>query len=150
MPDRLLFDPRQLPEGVIAPDKLTRANALVARLRSRLVGEIDLHGPTAAVIAGMIRAHNQCFIRRCLYFAEAGVSAVAAGYGLASLAIARSIVETVASYIDFEAQLEALLGEGDPEHLYDFLRTAVFAGMPMQPGAGGGVANGGASPDRAH
>jgi hypothetical protein len=131
-----LFDLRQLPEGVIAPAKLASVDALIARLRARLVGEVELSGPTTAAIGGMVRAHNQCFIRRCLYFAEAGAGAVAAGYGLASLTIARSLIETVASYLDFAAQLEALLGEGDPGRLRDFVHAGAFAGGgPTEPGA---------------
>lgn len=138
MASKPLFAPQDLPEGVIAPERLDRVNATVESLRARLVEEIDIAG-AASPAAAMVLAHNQCFIRRCLYFAEAGAGAVAAGYGLASLTIARSLIESIASCIDFAAQVETLLRNGDPARLHAFVHTTAFASamsLSMEPQEG--------------
>lgn len=122
---------------MIDAEKLERVNTLIERRRARLADSIDIGGASAA---GMVAAHNQCFLRRCLYFAEAGAGTVSAGHGLASLTIARSLIETIASYLDFADQLEALLAAGDSEQLRDFARAAAL-GTPIEAAEGEAVSS---------
>lgn len=127
MPD-MLFDPAAVPAEVASPAEVTEVNAVIQKLRDRRVNRIMMpEAGSGFRVSNMIRAYNQTQIRRCLQLIESALRNIYAGAGLTALMDVRSIYETVACFLHFEAKLDDLLKEGDLQKIHDFVQTRSFS-----------------------
>ena len=128
MPKSPLFDPERVPPDVVSADGVRQINALIERLRGRLVERIQIAEPGSGFrLSNMIRSYTQAHLRRSLQYIEAAEEELFAGRGLVALSCVRSIFENVAAYCDFEQKLLPLLQQGDITKIHDFVRARAFA-----------------------
>jgi hypothetical protein len=64
----------------------------------------------------------QAHLRRCLVLIHSAYNLFFVENGLVTLMSLRAIYETVASFLDFEKKLQALLAEGNIQKIYDFAK----------------------------
>jgi hypothetical protein len=124
-----LFDPAYVPADVVSPASVAEVNAVVQRLRERLVDRVEFQEPVSRFrVSNMARVYNQSHLRRCLQLIEAAHHLVYAGQGLAALMIIRSLYETVANYVAVSKQLVDLIEATAPlEQIHDFIHSRTFA-----------------------
>lgn len=102
---------------------LAEVNALVGRLRARLVDRIDLpEPPTGTRLFNMIRSYLQAHLRRALTFLDGGYAEYLAGRPLMTEMAARAIYESVANLCDYSDKLKPLCDVGNLEAI-DALAT---------------------------
>jgi hypothetical protein len=122
-----LFNPRAMPGG-LSPAHVQHVNDIVRRLRARRVERIEVPEPGSRFqLSNTIRAYNQAHLRRALMFIEAAHHHVSSGSGLVALTAVRCVFETVANFLDFEGELQALLSEGDLKKIHEFMRNRAHA-----------------------
>jgi hypothetical protein len=124
-----LFDPASVPADVLSPGGVAEVNAVVERLRARLVDRVELQEPVSRFrVSNMARVYTQSHLRRSLQLIEAAHDLVYAGHGLAALMIVRSLYETVANYVAVSKQLVELIEAASPlQQIHDFIHSRTFA-----------------------
>ena len=110
------------------PDEfLIEVNALIDRLRSRLVQRIDLpEPPTGVRLFNMIRAYLQAHVRRALMFLDGGYAEFLAGRPLMTEMAARAMYESVANLCDFADKLKPLCEAGNLEAIDQLATKSAF------------------------
>jgi hypothetical protein len=124
-----LFDPAYVPADVVSRDRVGEVNALVERLRSRVVDRIEMPEPGSRFqVSNMARVYSQAHLRRCLQFIEGAHQLVYTGYGLAAVTMVRAIYETVANYVAVSQRFVELIEADSPlQEIHDFIHTRTFA-----------------------
>ncbi|WP_316204192.1 hypothetical protein [Bradyrhizobium sp. SZCCHNS3051] len=121
-----MFERAQAPAEY--PDEfLAEVNALVERLRARLVDRIDLpEPPTGTRLFNMIRAYLQAHLRRALTFLNGGHAEYLGGRPLMTEMAARAIYESVANICDFSDKLKPLSDAGDMQGIDELATKSAF------------------------
>jgi hypothetical protein len=121
-----IFDREQAPPEY--PDELlAEVNALVDRLRAKLVQRIDLaEPPTGVRLFNMIRAYLQAHLRRALTFLDGGHAEYLAGRPLMTEMAARAIYESVANICDFADKLKPLCDSQDFQAIDELATKSAF------------------------
>jgi hypothetical protein len=128
MPKSPLFDPARVPPDVVSSEGVRQVNAMIERLRGRLVDRLQIAEPgTGFRLSNMIRSYTQAHLRRSLQYIEGAEEEVFASRGLVAISCVRSIFENVAAYYDFEQKLMPLLQEGNIKKIHEFVRARAFA-----------------------
>jgi hypothetical protein len=122
----VLFDRSQCPPEF--PDELLAdVNAIINRLRSRLVTRIDLpEPPTGTRLFNLVRAYLQAHLRRVLTFLDAGHAEFLAGRPLMTEMATRAIYESVANLCDFADKLRPFCDAGDLTAIDELATKAAF------------------------
>lgn len=121
-----LFEKDHYPSGV-APDLAEQVNAMIDRLRTRLVKEIPLEEPPTGIRTfNKVRAYLQAHLRRMFVFLDGGHAEYLAGRPLMTELAARSILENVAAVCDFIEKLKPLCDANDFQGIDDLVMKAAF------------------------
>jgi hypothetical protein len=122
----VLFDESQLPPEV-SPELMNGVNAVVARLRGKLVKEIVLpEGPLGLRVPNLVRGYLQAHLRRLLTFLDGGHGEYLAGRPLMTELATRAIYENVASLCDFTDKLKPLCEAVDYAGIEKHVSKAAF------------------------
>ena len=76
-----LFDSADVPADAGSPTEVAEANAIVQKLRPRLVDRVEYF----SLLSNKARVYSQSHLRRCLQLIDAAHDLVYAGQGLAAL-----------------------------------------------------------------
>jgi hypothetical protein len=124
----MLIDFSLVPPGIASKTQVDNINACFDRLSARLVDQITIPEPGSTFRASnLIRVYLQSHLRRMLQLTEAAFSEFFDGRGIASIMCARGLYEGVATVLDFEKELVALIKAGDVQKVFDFTKERAHA-----------------------
>jgi hypothetical protein len=118
-----LFDESHLPPEM-SLELLHGVNAIIARLRGKLVKEIVL--PEGLRVPNLVRGYLQAHLRRMLTFLDGGLAEYVAGRPLMTDLATRAIYENVASLCDFVDKLKPLCEAVDYAGIGEHVTKAAF------------------------
>ncbi|MGM5002932.1 hypothetical protein AB8A05_29685 [Tardiphaga sp. 538_B7_N1_4] len=123
-----MFDYTAFTDGNINPEIVDKTNAIVEKVRSLMVDQLDTRGPTLGyTVAAYTRSYFQAHMRRALEFLDGGMAAHKAGQALVAATCARSILESVACFHDFCRRLTLVLDEDNSHSALAFITGQAFA-----------------------
>jgi hypothetical protein len=124
----MLIDFSLVPPGIASKTQVDNVNACFDRLSARLVDQITIPEPGSTFRASsLIRVYLQSHLRRMLQLTEAAFSEFFDGRGIASIMCARGLYESIATVLDFEKELLALIRAGDVQKVFDFTKDRAHA-----------------------
>jgi hypothetical protein len=108
-------------------DHLEAINAVIARLRGKIVSQISLPGHVRGLrTLNLVRGYLQAHLRRMIMFVDGGHAEHIAGRPLMTELASRAIYENVANYCDFSEKLKPLCETMDYETIDDLVRKSSF------------------------
>lgn len=123
-----MIDPDLIPSDIYSRDGVHQLNEIFARLAARKIDRLRLIEADSLFRGGnYIRAYCQAHTRRSLSLAESAFFLFFDENVLVSLLCARAIYETVASFCDFERQLQEVIATGDLAKTFEFTKAKVHA-----------------------
>jgi hypothetical protein len=122
-----LFNSADVPADAGSPAEVGEANAIVEKLRERLVDRVEFPEPVSLFrVSNEARVYSLCHLRRCLQLIDAAHDLVYAGRGLAALMMVRGLYETVANYVAVSKQLVDLIEATAPlKEIHDFIHNRI-------------------------
>jgi hypothetical protein len=111
----------------VPDDHLEAINAVIARLRGKIVSQIGLPRQSRGVrTLNLVRGYLQAHLRRMIMFVDGGHAEHIAGRPLMTELASRAIYENVANYCDFSEKLKPLCDAMDYQAIHDLVHKSSF------------------------
>jgi hypothetical protein len=111
----------------LLPDNPLRADIDDVNIRALVTEQIKIDDRLDIGLYGMARCYFQAHLRRALMFLDGGAQAMNAGYGLVTLACARSLYESVACIHDFSKRLCEMMDKDNVVEAVRFVHQRTYA-----------------------